>query len=205
LKQGDVITADKVTTIMVGGYNLPEGVIKKADEVVGKFAKLDMQTGDYVFSSKLSDTPLGEFAYLQELDGTHEALSITIKSFAAGLSGKLEAGDLVSLIATDVGENRETIIPPELRYVRVLAVTDGKGYDKDYLYDKDNLPAEGEEKELPSTLTLLVVPAQAMRLAELEATAKLHCTLVYRGKDETANNFLQSQAEYFMEVVLDGE
>jgi pilus assembly protein CpaB len=198
VKRGDAITADMVTTVTVGGYNLPEGVIKETENVVGKFAKYDMQAGDYILPGKLSDAPLAEFSYLQELDGTHEAMSITIKSFAAGLSGKLESGDIVSLIATDVGDFRETVTPPELRYVKVLAVTDGKGYDKEYT-DGEN-SAEGEEKELPSTVTLLVIPAQAVRLAELESAAKLHCTLVYRGAAENCEKFLKIQADYFAEL-----
>ncbi len=199
VKRGDVITADMVAAVTVGGYNLPDGVIKETGNVVGKFARYDMQSGDYILPGKLSDAPLAEFAYLHELDGTHEAISVTIKSFAAGLSGKLEAGDIVSLIATDVGDFRETVTPPELRYVKVLAVTDGKGYDKEYA-DGENSGADDGEKELPSTVTLLVIPAQAVRLAELEATAKLHCTLVYRGTAENCDKFLQIQADYFAEL-----
>ncbi len=194
VKQGDVITADMVAAVTVGGYNLPENVLKEMGNVVGKYAKCDMQAGDYILTGKLSDAPLAEFAYLSELDGTHEAMSITIKSFAAGLSGKLEAGDIVSLIASDVGDFRETVTPPELRYVKVLAVTDGKGYDKEYETEND------EEKELPSTITLLVVPAQSVILAELEATGKIHCTLVYRGAADNGEKFLNTQAEFLAEL-----
>jgi len=149
-----------------------------------------MQNGDYILPGKLSDTPIAEFVYLHELDGTREAMSITIKSFAAGLSGKLEAGDIVSIIASDVGDFRATVAPPELRYVKAIAVTDGKGYDKDYSETKD------DERELPSTITLLVTPAQALVIAELEAKGRIHCTLVYRGTAENRDRFLQIQDEY---------
>lgn len=192
VKQGDRITADMVTVVSVGGYNLPDSVMKQEENVIGKYVKCDMQTGDYILSGKLSDAPLAEFAYLGELDGTKQAISITIKSFAAGLSGKLEAGDIVSLIASDVGDFRETKAPPELRYVKVIAVTDGKGYDKAY---EDKKSAD-EEKELPSTVTLLVVPEQATLLAELEATGRIHCTLVYRGGAVNSDKFLKIQADY---------
>jgi pilus assembly protein CpaB len=193
VKQGEMITADMVTAVKVGGYNLPDDVMKEMENVVGKYAKYDMRTGDYILSGKLSDTPLAEFVYLHELDGEREAMSITIKSFAAGLSGKLEAGDIVSIIASDVGDFRETVASPELRYVRVIAVTDGKGYDKEYA---DVSKSDEEEKELPSTVTLLVVPAQSVILAELEATGRIHCTLVYRGAKENSDKFLQTQDEF---------
>ncbi|MCL2253586.1 MAG: RcpC/CpaB family pilus assembly protein [Lachnospiraceae bacterium] len=196
VKQGEVITADMVTKIKVGGYNLPTDVLKEMDSVIGKYAKYDMQSGDYILYSKLSNTALTEFLYLHELDGAREAMSITIKSFAAGLSGKLEAGDIVSIIASDVGDFRETIAPPELKYVKVLAVTDGRGYDKAYTDDSKS----DEERELPSTVTLLVVPTQAVALAELENTGRIHLTLVYRGTEENRNAFLAVQDKYLFSL-----
>jgi pilus assembly protein CpaB len=191
VKQGEMITPDMVTTVKVGGHNLPASVIKQTENVIGKYARHDMQSGDYILAGKLSDTPLAEFVYLQELDGTRVAISVTIKSFASGLSGKLEAGDIVSVIASDVGDFRQTLAPPELRYVRVLAVTDGKGYDKEY---SDN--STDEEKALPATVTLLVLPEQALILTELEATGRIHCALVYRGAQETADEFIQLQEDF---------
>lgn len=192
VKQGTQITDDMVTVIKVGGHNLPENVLKQKENVVGKYAKADLQNGDYILSTKLSDSPLAEFAYLTELDGTKQAMSITIKSFAAGLSGKLESGDIVSLIASDVGDFRETVAPPELQYVKVIAVTDGKGYDKEYTENNK----DEDEKQLPSTVTLLVVSTQARLLAELEATGRIHCTLVYRGTVDNTNKFLKIQEDY---------
>jgi pilus assembly protein CpaB len=194
VSRGDLITADMITAVKVGGYNLPADVMKEPENVIGKYAKYEMASGDYILSGKLSDAPLAEFAYLHELDGTREAMSVTIKSFAAGLSGKLEAGDIVSLIASDVGDFRETVAPPELRYVKVLAVTDAKGYDKEYT--DTGSQSDDAEKELPSTVTLLVVPAQTIILAELEAVGRIHCTLVYRGAAENRDKFLRIQDEY---------
>ena len=39
VRQGEMITADMVTTIKVGGYNLPADVMKETANVVGKFAR----------------------------------------------------------------------------------------------------------------------------------------------------------------------
>ncbi len=150
-----------------------------------------------MLSTKLSDTPLAEFEYLSTLDGTKQAMSVTIKSFAAGLSGKLEAGDIVTLIASDYGDRRETTIPPELKYVYVLAVTAGSGNDKEYITDDGN--SDGEERELPSTITVLVRPIQAELLADLEAIGKLHVALVYRGDKAQAQKFLNEQDRYIQD------
>ena len=129
IKEGDEITAEMVQTVEVGAYNLPSGIMTEKDEVVGKYATADLKVGDYILASKLSNEPAAENAYLYNLDGTKQAISVTIKSFATGLSGKLESGDIVSVLVADYQGMGETVIPPELQYVEVISVTASSGYD----------------------------------------------------------------------------
>ena len=196
VKKGDEITSKMVTTVEVGGYNLPSNVVYNADEVIGKYANTDLYKGDYVLESKLSDTPMLKNEYLTKLDGTNRAVSVTIKSFAAGLSGKLEKGDIVSLIASDVGEQRKTLIPTELQYMEIIATTASSGTDNNVQEEPEN----GEDTELASTITVLATPEQARLLAELEQTGKLHAALVYRGGSENAQKFLDEQAKVLAEL-----
>ena len=195
VKKGEVITANKLETVKVGAYNLPSNLVKNKNEAIGKYAATDLQKGDYILSTKLSGTPLAEFEYLTGLDGTKQAMSITIKSFAAGLSGKLELGDIISLISASSGNTGIIVTPPELKYVKVLAVTLGTGVDKEYKAGGDK--SGDVEKKLPSTLTLLVNSAQAKVLAGLEQNGNLHVTLVYRGAKANADKFLTAQDRYF--------
>ena len=116
IKEGDEITAEMVQTVEVGAYNLPQNLMTDKKEVVGKYATADLAAGDYILSSKLSAVPAAENAYLYNLDGTKQAISVTIKSFAVGLSGKLESGDIVTVIVADYQGKGETAIPPELQY-----------------------------------------------------------------------------------------
>ena len=192
---GDEITADMVQMAEVGGYGLPENVIRQADTVVGKYAAADLSIGDYILNTKLSDTPAAENAYLYNLDGTKQAMSVTIKSFANGLSGKLESGDIVSVIAADYQKQGITAIPPELKYVEIISVTASSGYDANQRDAGPNGAAaqDEDEKELPSTVTLLVSPEQSKVLAELEADSKLHLSLVYRGAPENTAKFINMQ------------
>lgn len=191
IKKGDQITTGMITTVETGGYNLPSDVMYKADEVVGKYANADLYKGDYILKSKLSDTPQLKNEYLSKLNGENRAISVTIKSFAAGLSGKLERGDIVSLIASDVGEMRETLIPTELQYVEIIATTDSSGNDS----NTQEQSKDSEDTELASTVTVLATPEQATLLAELEQTGKLHAALVYRGGSENAQKFLDEQTK----------
>ena len=193
IKEGDEITAEMVQTVEVGAYNLPQNLMTDKKEVVGKYATADLAAGDYILSSKLSAVPAAENAYLYNLDGTKQAISVTIKSFATGLSGKLESGDIVTVIVADYQGKGETAIPPELQYVEVISVTASSGYDA-------NTGEVVDEKELPSTVTLLVTTEQAKVLAELEQDSELHLALVYRGTPENAAKFIAAQDALIKEL-----
>lgn len=187
---GEQVTADMVQTVEVGAYNLPDNVLHDTASVVGKYAAADLAAGDYILPSKLSDAPAAENSYLYNLDGTKQAMSVTIKSFATGLSGKLKSGDIVSILVADYQESGKTVVPPELQYVEVISVTASTGYDAN-----TGEATNEDEKDLPSTVTFLVRPEQAKVLAELEQDAKIHLTLVYRGTQDASNAFITAQDE----------
>ena len=198
IKEGDEITAEMVQSVEVGAYNLPQNLMTDKKEVVGKYATADLAAGDYILSSKLSAVPAAENAYLYNLDGKKQAISVTIKSFATGLSGKLESGDIVTVIVADYQGKGETAIPPELQYVEVISVTASSGYDA-------NTGEVVDEKELPSTVTLLVTTEQAKVLAELEQDSELHLALVYRGTPENAAKFIAAQDALIEELYAEPE
>lgn len=197
VKIGQEITEKDVEIVEVGAYNLPADVLKKSEDVVGKYVSSELLAGEYVLPGKISNTPASENAYLYNLTGEKRAISVTIPSFAGGLSGKIISGDIVSVIAVDYRESGETVVPDELQYVEVIAVTDKEGYDEDEVV----VTADGEEEpDLPETVTLLVTPAQANILAELEADGDIHLSLVYRGTSENAQKFIAAQEKLLAEL-----
>lgn len=103
----------------------------------------------------------------------------------------------MSVIAIDYKEKGETVVPVELQYVEVIAVTDKKGNDDETVTVK---PDGEEETELPETVTLLVTPEQANILAELEAEGEIHVALVYRGTAENAQKFVDAQEKFLEEL-----
>ena len=195
IRIGDEITNDMVKAVEVGGYNMPEGVARSVEEVVGRYASADLVPGDYIIRSKVAEEPAAENAYLYNLNGEKQAISVSVKAFANGLSGKLMSGDIVSVIAPDYRKQGSTVTLPELQYVEVIAVTANSGYDA------NTGEQDGEtEKELPGTVTLLVTPEQGRALAELEADGKLHLALVYRGAKEQAEQFIRAQEKVLSEL-----
>lgn len=193
--EGEQITKEMLDEVEVGNYNLPENVVRNISDAEGKYLLASVYTGDYIVSGKLSDEPAAENKYLYSLNGEKQAMSITINTFAEGLSGKLKSGDIVSVIAPDYLGSGETVIPAELKYVEVIAVTAKSGYDA-------NTEEETEEKELPSTVTVLVKPEQSKLLARLEAEGEIHLSLVYRGEYSKAMEFITAQDEVLEELKM---
>lgn len=193
--EGEQITKEMLDEVEVGNYNLPENVVRNISDAEGKYLLASVYAGDYIVSGKLSDEPAAENKYLYSLNGEKQAMSITINTFAEGLSGKLKSGDIVSVIAPDYLGSGETVIPAELKYVEVIAVTAKSGYDA-------NTEEETEEKELPSTVTVLVKPEQSKLLARLEAEGEIHLSLVYRGEYSKAMEFITAQDEVLEELKM---
>ena len=191
IPQGAVITSGDVQTVSVGAHNLPANVIKKAEDVVGKYAACDLKADDYLLPSKISATADSAGDIFKSLDGSKQAMSITISGFALGLSGKLQNGDIVTVIVASKNAGTAAAMPAELKYVRVITATTPSGYDADNPND--------EKTEMPSTVTLLVNAQQSRMLAEYEANSIIHLALVYRGDEAAANQFIAAQDQYFEE------
>lgn len=189
--QGFLISEDDIEIVTVGSHGLASGTITKKEDVVGKFAACDLKVGDALFPSKLSNDSDSADDVFRTLNGEKQAISITISSFAGGLSGKLENGDIISLVVFE-NDTHEATIPAGLTYVKVITTTTKDGFDKDEV-----TPNEDGTYELPTTVTLLVNPEQAKMLVEYENTGIIHANLVYRGDSKTAQKFLDAQDLYF--------
>ena len=189
IEQGQVITAEDITKLEIGSYGVKDGVIKDEKQIVGKFSASAIVPNINIYPEMLSDTADSANDIFKTLNGTQQAISVTISSFANGLSGKLQNGDIISIITVS---NNESIIPAELTYVKVITSTTSKGTDSDQL-----TPKEDGTYDLPTTITLLVNLTQAKLLALYEQNAKIHLTLVYRGSAENSDKFLQSQNKMF--------
>ena len=189
--QGHMIQESDIEVVTVGSTGLPTNIITKKEAVVGKFAACDLKANTDLLQSMISDKSDSANDVFHTLDGKKQAISITISSFAGGLSGKLENGDIVSLVIFE-NETNEATIPGGLTYVKVITTTTAEGFDKDEL-----TPNEDGTYELPTTLTLLVNPTQAKMLVEYENRGVIHADLVYRGDSKTAQKFLDAQDLYF--------
>ena len=187
IPQGRPIAESDIKIVPMGKRSLSAKAVTDPTQVVGKFAAYDLKEDEILLNTKITADQGGAEDVFKSLDGSQQAMSITIGSFAGGLSGKLKNGDIVSVLSTM--ENR-TETPPELKYVRVVTTTSASGNDA------GETNQEGETEQ-PSTVTLLVNEVQAKILAENEVNGKLHLSLVYRGDRETASKYLEAQDTVF--------
>ena len=191
VKQGVQITADHLKVARVKTDSIPAVTLNDPKDVIGKYAASALYAGDYLTTAKLTGEANTASDVFASLDGTKVAVSVTIDTFAAGLSGKLENGDIISMIVVDK-ETGRAFIPAALRYMKVITTTTSGGIDQDSIVKN-----EDGSYEIPSTVTLLANTEQAKLLAKYNAETTLTVALVYRGSTENAQKFLDAQDEYF--------
>ena len=199
--RGTLITADDIELMEVGGFNLPDSVARKLENVTGTYAAANLYPGDYLLPDKVSSVPLSSDLVLNEIPDGKVAISITTQTLATGLSDKLQDGDIIRLYHYDDENVLEPVTDiPELRFVKVLAVTDSKGLDIDYTTP----PEEDEERQQTATITVLATPEQAMLLTRYENEGLLHVALINRGNAELAEELLARQDEILTTLYGDG-
>ena len=194
IRRGTEITEDMLETASVKKDSLPAGVITDQAAIVGKYAAADLFAGDYLTEFKASGEANSAEDVFASLDGSKVAVSVSIDTFAAGLSGKLKNGDIISFVVVNRDTGKSTI-PAELNYVRVITATTTGGVDQENIIKNDD-----GTYEIPCTVTVLVNTAQAKLLAKYQDNSKVSAALVYRGDSATANKFLAVQDEYFLSL-----
>ena len=198
LDRGDPITAKDVELAEVGGFNLPDNVATKLEDVIGTYAASSLYPGDYILSGKVSSTPLSSDLTLKAIPAGMVAISITVQSLAAGLSDKLQSGDIIRLYHYNDLSGTLNVVQdiPELKFVKVLSVSDSKGLDIDYTKQ----PEEDEERLQTATLTVQATPEQAILLTQYENEGMLHVALISRGNEALAKELLNQQAEILTQL-----
>lgn len=197
VERGHIITAEDVEVVEVGGYNLPENIARLPEDVIGTYAAAMLLPGDYILSGKVSLTPLSSSTSLNDIPDGMLAISITAKTLASGLSDNLQRGDIIRIYHYDPENLFTPVIDiPELRFVKVLCVTDANGIEIDYTIP----PSEDEERLQTATITVLASPEQALLLTRYENEGSIHTALITRGNEKLAGELLMRQSSLLGEL-----
>lgn len=190
--KGEQVTKENAEVVEVGGYNLPINVAHSLEDVEGLYVTADLAAGDYILTSKVSSVPVSSDAALNDIPSGKVAISLTVKTLASGLSDKLQPNDIVRIY--HFLETAEEV--PELRFVKVLSVTDSDGIN----VDNTKEPTEDEEPQQSATITVLASPEQARIITELENDGVAHVALISRNNDQLAEDLLAEQDKTLQEI-----
>ena len=190
--KGETITSDNAEVVEVGGYNLPSNVAHSMEDVEGLYVTADLAAGDYILTSKVSTIPVSSDVALNDIPSGKVAISLTVKTLASGLSDKLQPGDIIRIY--HFLETAEEV--PELRFVKVLSVTDADGIN----VDNTKEPTEDEEPQQSATITVLASPEQARIITEMENDGVAHVALISRNNDQLAEELLAEQDKTLQEI-----
>ena len=185
IAEGSVITAEALEMAEVSAQNLPAHVATEFSQVVGSYAKVDLVTGDYFLPEKVSRTASDKDPLLSMLSDDQIAVSVSVQSLAGILSNKLRADDIVSVYSRSSDEKFEVV--DELRYVRIIAVTNANGTNIE--------DAVEDESRMASTVTFLLNDRQAQKLITIEHEHPMHLVLVSRGDIRRAVELLNEQED----------
>lgn len=190
--RGEQLTTDRLEVVEVGSYNLPPNIARSIEDVKGLYATADLAEGDYILTSKISMTPVSSDVILNSIPSGKTAISLTVKTLASGLSDKLQPNDIIRIYHfLDTAEE-----VPELRFVKVLSVTDSKGVN----VDNSKELTEEEEKQQSATITVLASPEQAKIITALENDGVAHVALISRNNDQLAEELLAEQDLALQEI-----
>lgn len=174
IQAGQTITSDEIAIGQRTKSDVQSGAEKAVSAVVGQKAVGAIYSGDTITAQKIAKS--------EDVvpDGRLE-VSVPVKNFAAGLSGGLQAGDIISISATSTTVGVPATPLTDLQYVKVLAV-----------YPGETAKASSTSNTADSTVTLLVTRQQFAMLTSYD-NGTLHFALASRGNAKKAADLLASQ------------
>ena len=188
IPSGTKITASMLETVEMGKLGLPSNITGNASQVEGTYAKTDIQAHDIITGGKIAghapDTALSDGKMLY---------SVSVKSLADSVSGKLQGGDIVQTVVPAQNTGNNAVGPSSeslnaLQYVEVEGVTASNGQDAKAA-SASSASTTGNQ---PATVTLYVNQTQIDALAALGQN-EISFALVSRGDTAKAKELLSKQ------------
>jgi len=162
----DIKDGEKIDT-KIGIKEIPQSAYVKemylANEKANGYAKVDIATGSYVLKSMVSHE---EIPVLKE-DMRRVTIGVNLTS---SLAGKIKPGDFVDIGWVPKDEAKDGVSKIVVEKVQIYDVVnklgeDVKKDDKNNQYDKESL--------IPTAVTLIVTPEQAVAIKEYENKGSL--------------------------------
>lgn len=174
IKKGEKFVYENIKFIEVGNKNMPNILVTDINDVLGRFASVDIVKDDILLSSKISQVPFIDGKEAELLPKENETVIAMVKILEGSEITELSTGDIIKMNGYDDG----LIDIPALNFVRVISVIETK---------------EG--------ISMITVSANEKQKEFLKKHSKdtFHISVISRNNEELANKLLQQQEEYFKE------
>lgn len=182
IKLGTILTADKLTTVRIGG-TIPKGVLLKRDKAIGRGVIADLYAGEPILENRLAPEGSGGGLAATIRQGMR-ACAVKVDD-VVGVAGFVTPGMRVDVVISGnpdghLASNQQTQARTLLQNIEVLSA--GTNIEKD---------TEGKPRQV-KVVNLLVTPEQAQVLSLASHYAEIQ--LVLRNPLDTQVAKVQSSA-----------
>jgi pilus assembly protein CpaB len=172
IKEGSKLKEDMLTLKEIPISDITKNMILKVQDVENMYAKIDINEGTYLSKEMLSNRVVPII--------TEDMRRVTIKAdMIMSLAGKVKAGDYVDIgLIKGIGEgdqkNEEGAFITEIiaEKVQIYSVVNSDGSDIDKIEPESSNEYDVKQK-IPSAITFVVTPEQALLLKDSEAEGNL--------------------------------
>lgn len=188
IEKNTQISEDMLAIKQLPKIAVPDNAITDKSMIIGKAAAVTLYPEDNLIPQKfISLDSVGDKAFY-DMDNTEQiAVSVTVSSLAASVSGKIIPGDVVSVYGF-VTETKTLAEYTDLLYLEVIGVSNANA--EELSERTSGSETDSSDKVIPATVTLSVNRNQAQELIMLENTSSLH--IVFVGRGETSRKLLQN-------------
>ena len=156
ISKGTYISDDCVETVTVSPEMLPDQALSQLPDPEMRYAVADLFAGDILTQTKLSDQLTMQDPILLATKKGMTVISITIPSLASGVSGTIEPGDVVSIMAlmkNNTGSVSHTLQPQPQTQDQELS---DEGIEAEH-HSSGDIPSRAVETQVFSQLRYMEV------------------------------------------------
>lgn len=175
IEHGAMFDADDLEVVRMGAYPLSDTAVTDIYDVIGRYAAVDIVSGDILLTEKVSQVPFQDGEAMSLLPEGYETAVAMVQIMEGSEVTALQTGDIIKMNGYDDG----LIDIPALNFVRVITAMEPD--------------AEG--------VIWITVSANQRQSTFLEKHRKdvFHVSVMVRENEELAEKLLQQQSAYFEE------
>ena len=174
MEKGEQLTDQDIEPITVGALHLSEGIALKEEDVIGRYAAVDLVAEDILFLSKLSQLPLEGDLPKDILPEGNAAQLLKLRMIEGSEYPIPETGDVIKINLFD----KKWKDIPELQFVRILSVVS---------------PKKAED----TVVVTVALNEKQQQYIKRQKKTVFYASVIVRSNEELAEKLLAEQESFF--------